>query len=306
MSNKDFEIISCSICNSSDYETISVKGQFSLPTHVVVCKQCGFSYLNPRWTKERYNQFYAHEYDTFFRPQVYKKESEESKFSSIKTIVSRLKTENVLPNNPQKILDIGSGMGYGLIYLKENIFSGAEYFAIESSLHCKEFLNSNGINVLTSDVDSDWDQNYEGAFDFIILRHVLEHFLSPIDVLKKISKVLKPDGIVYIAVPNAMKPKRPMLSYYFRVVHVSYFSKVSLLNAFLLSGLKPIKIKEGDSADPYELFCVCRPTTERHSVVCVKENYLAQKKIYIHNLLFEPYYSFKLFIWKLIRLFYKK
>lgn len=40
-------------------------------------------------------------------------------------------------------------------------------------------------------------------YDYIILGHVLEHVESPQLVLKKIKQWLKPDGLVFCAVPNA-------------------------------------------------------------------------------------------------------
>ena len=40
-------------------------------------------------------------------------------------------------------------------------------------------------------------------FDLIILNHTLEHLDDPSEVLKKIKLILKPEGIIYVDVPNA-------------------------------------------------------------------------------------------------------
>ncbi len=40
------------------------------------------------------------------------------------------------------------------------------------------------------------------AYDVIVMSHVLEHTLRPLDVVKGLVRMLKPDGILILAVPN--------------------------------------------------------------------------------------------------------
>lgn len=300
-----FEQINCLICKSTAFLRYSNRGQFGLPTHVVICKNCGFSYLNPRWTKERYNYFYTVEYDNFYRPEVKKSNYQYDKYTSIKTILKRLDSLGLKPENPTNILDIGAGMGDALIYLKENIYTSSNYYAIEPSKHCGENLKSNNINILSTDVDSDWQINNENKFDLIIMRHVLEHFLDPVSVLQKVSKVLKPTGVLFVAVPNAEKPTRPLTTHYFRTVHVSYFSELSLTNAFSLSNIESLVMKGGDEFDQYEVFSVAKKTTEIKSLKIISDEYLLQKRIFDKIKRTDFYYNFKRFVWKLLTLFKK-
>ena len=93
------------------------------------------------------------------------------------------------------------------------------------------------------------------------MRHVLEHFLDPGAVLSKVRKVLKPDGVLYVAVPNAKKPGWPLLASFFRVVHVSYFSGISLTSLLAQKGLKNIQIIEGDVHEKREIFAFCKKDT---------------------------------------------
>lgn len=300
-----FETVNCTICQSDSYLTYSTKGQFGLPTYVVICKKCGFSYLNPRWNKKRYDHFYTVEYDNYYRPEV-KTSYNYDQYSSIKAILKRLEKLNLKPSGPDNILDIGSGMGDSLKYLKENIFPEANYFAIEPSDFCIENLKKNGIEILSKDVDSNWQNGNENKYDFIIMRHVLEHFLDPISVLKKASAVLKPGGILFVAVPNAKKPTKRLKAHYFRVVHVSYFSPLSLSNAFALSGLNATIMKDGDEFDQYEIYAIVSKTSQKKEIAINSTECIIQEGAYNKIKRLDFYYDFKAFVWKILQSFRKK
>jgi hypothetical protein len=49
-----FETVTCNICGADDFDLLATEGQFGLPTHVGLCRQCGLGYLNPRWDKNSY------------------------------------------------------------------------------------------------------------------------------------------------------------------------------------------------------------------------------------------------------------
>ena len=56
---------------------------------------------------------------------------------------------------------------------------GNEYYIIEPSIEYKSRIEQKGIKFISNDIDSDWDKSFYGYFDFIIMRHVLEHFSRP-------------------------------------------------------------------------------------------------------------------------------
>jgi 2-polyprenyl-3-methyl-5-hydroxy-6-metoxy-1,4-benzoquinol methylase len=296
----DFEYTNCMVCGSDEYEKYSDKGQFNLDTHVVICKKCGFSYLNPRWTIDRYNLFYSKEYDKYYREETVSNPTAEIEFASVKTLLKRLEQFELTPSSPINILDIGSGMGHTLIYLKKNVFQKANYFAIEPSETCIQFLKVNGIEVVTNDVYSSWEQNNGKKFDVVIMRHVLEHFSTPIEILNKVKSVLKDNGLLYVAVPNSFKPTKPLKSHYFRVVHVSYFSPVSLRNIFNKSGLDTVALVPGDSHEQFEIFAFCR-TGEKKEIIVDKTQFTKQKAIYDEVGKKDFYYGFKAKVIKLLR-----
>jgi 2-polyprenyl-3-methyl-5-hydroxy-6-metoxy-1,4-benzoquinol methylase len=290
----EFENTACLVCNSDDYFPYSSTGQFGLPTHVVICKVCGFSYLNPRWTKKRYDHFYSKEYDSYYRPQVINKNYNYDPARSIKDIVARAEGIVDFTNPGLNVLDVGTGMGDSLIYLKQSVNTKANYYAIESSEVCLANLREHNINVLTSDVDSQWHLEHQNKFDVIIMRHVLEHFLDPRSVLQKVRHVLRPGGVLYIAVPDAKNAARPLLRRYFRVVHVSYFSRISLTNLLTQVGLKAIRMVEGDERERKEIFTFCE-VSEPGAIKTDPEEWLRQKKVYDFYKKYE--YLFRLRYW---------
>lgn len=254
--NTEFENTPCLVCGADEYETYSRKGQFGLPTHVVICRRCGFSYLNPRWTKSRYDHFYRVEYDRYYRPEVITQNDENYRYKPVQKILSRFE-ERGLQKKFGNVLDIGSGMGHALIYLKKNVNPDGAYNAIEPSEHCKTFLLQNGIGYLDNDVYGDWDAPGK-KYDLIIMRHVLEHFHDPLTVLQKAQHILSDDGLLYVAVPDAFHPTRPLRSHFFRIVHISYFSKISLNALLQKAGLKAEYMVEGDAHERNEIFAICR------------------------------------------------
>jgi 2-polyprenyl-3-methyl-5-hydroxy-6-metoxy-1,4-benzoquinol methylase len=64
----------------------------------------------------------------------------------------------------------------------------------------------------------------EKRFDNIILSHILEHLNDPIMVLKRIKKLLHPQGRLFIVVPNALSLHRQV------GVAMGLLNKVTTLN----------------------------------------------------------------------------
>jgi len=130
----EMEVVACPLCESVELQRICTKGQFGLPCNVAICPDDGMVMLAPRWSRQRYQQFYRDEYDTYYRPAVLTDESDESKFKNVKLIFSRLENLSLL-GNLKSALDIGAGMGWSLQWIKRNHPSIQDLAAIESSEH---------------------------------------------------------------------------------------------------------------------------------------------------------------------------
>ena len=260
--NSDFTDVPCLICGGFDTKSISHKGKFNLPTHVSICINDGLVYLNPRWTEKRYKQFYSEEYDQYHRPQILSPD-EKGKYNSGNQIWERLKNNQIKSFN--SILDIGAGMGWTLDFIRNQVNDCKSFAAIESSDYCaKHIKNTIGAEFLASDVETDWQQNYSKQFDLVIMRHVLEHFLNPIEVLKKVNYVLSSNGYIYIAVPNMMLPFGSLKDSWFRVVHTYYFSTTTLLRVAARANLEP-KIIQTHGNEIWGIFKKASPKYKEES-----------------------------------------
>ena len=197
-------ISNCPICNSSKtskafdaVDHFSTKETFPIND----CKSCGFRFTNNFPSEDSIGRYYdSPDYIShsdsktgfinrlyhFFRKQMLKK-----KVNLVsKQVVSRQK-DNI------HLLDIGSGTGYFLNAAKEK---GYTVTGIEKDNNAREYAVSN-FELDIKDEQSLWSIENE-SFDVITLWHVLEHMENLNEVVAKIKSILKPDGVVILALPN--------------------------------------------------------------------------------------------------------
>jgi 2-polyprenyl-3-methyl-5-hydroxy-6-metoxy-1,4-benzoquinol methylase len=80
-----------------------------------------------------------------------------------------------------------------------------------------------------------------GNYDLIILRHVLEHTHHPIALIKELSKLLAPEGILYIEVPNLNSGCASLFTTkwkgYYVPRHIFHYTKESLSEIICSAGM---------------------------------------------------------------------
>ena len=275
--------IDCIICNGNNEDAITLDDNYDHGLRMVLCKDCGLGYLSPRWSETKYAEFYKDKYDDDYRSEI--KEDQEFVAAITVPLIQRLDKLQMFPQKTEKILDVGCGAGNMLLSLK-NKFPKAELFGIEPSDNAVQVLEKRKINVISRDVNDDWSQKHSKSFDLIIMRHVLEHFLDPKAVLEKILKTLNDDGILYIGVPNNLKPVHHTRKKWFRVVHTYYFNRYSLRNLLELSGFEVLHIADEDGLVKGEVYAmVRRPIKELNPTIKItSEHYTIQKKVYIDKM----------------------
>lgn len=273
--DKKIEKVSCILCESNNYINIHDKGHFDISLNLVLCKKCGLGYLNPRWTKEEYLKYYQEEYDKQYRSEL--NILDKTTLQKKNIIYERFKNKGFLNESQNSILDIGSGSGENLIYFKEKNPETICY-AIEPSIVSQKILVNNDIQVISDDVDTNWQTNFENSFDVVIMRHVLEHFLNPLEVLQKVHHVLKDSGVLYLAVPNNLLENRN--EGWLRVAHTYYFNKFTLSSILNKAKFKITSLKTQDEFNSFEVYVFAKKNETDISLIFDKEVYKRQKNVF--------------------------
>lgn len=97
-----------------------------------------------------------------------------------------------------KLLDIGAGRGELLRVARQD---GWMAVGIETSPTFAQYAVSySGAEIISKPLE---DCGFEdNAFDAVVLGAVLEHLYNPAEVIKEITRILKPGGALFIDVPN--------------------------------------------------------------------------------------------------------
>ncbi len=97
-----------------------------------------------------------------------------------------------------RVLDVGCGRGWTLNALREQGFEvqGVE-LSEHAARHAREQLQ---LNVAVGPFEP--RQYADGTFDAIVIWHVLEHLRDAPSLLSELARILKPGGVIALAVPN--------------------------------------------------------------------------------------------------------
>lgn len=126
----------------------------------------------------------------------------------------------------KSILDIGSGRGWTLCYLKK-YFRYQKAVGIQISQNAYNFSKENlGLEVYNQDF---LELNFSEKFDIVTLWHVLEHLHEPDIYLDKISGSMDSGEILMIEVPNYSSWTRKLTGKYWLALdpkhHINFFTE---------------------------------------------------------------------------------
>lgn len=129
------------------------------------------------------------------------------------------------------ILDIGSGRGFTLYFLRKH-FGFAKTVGTQISKPAVNFSKDKlGLKIYAKDLL--WINFKKEKFDLVTIWHVLEHIHDPERYIKKIHRLLNKDGLLIIEVPNFNSWTRILtgpfwLGFDWRY-HLSFFTPPSLI-----------------------------------------------------------------------------
>ena len=140
------------------------------------------------------------------------------------------------------LLDLGAGIGAFASYLKN---SGWAVTALEPDAQARK--KAGDLHSIQLEESSRLFEMEKDRFDAITLWHVLEHVHSLHEYIDQLKKILKPGGILFIAVPNYISYDAAMYKEFWAAYdvprHLYHFSPIAMRKLLEQHGLQLRKIK---------------------------------------------------------------
>lgn len=254
MNNKDkLETISCILCRNDDAELLpffhfsSKWGDVELKK----CRVCGLIYQSPRLPEQALEEIYDEDYfeggefggkdkgRSYFNPR------EQRDLDAFYTGVLR-SIVNVKPP-PATLLEVGCAGGHFLLLAKEK---GYAVKGIEISKYASEQARSRyKLDVQTGTLEQCLVDT--SSIDIVYLKDILEHVRNPLEFLRACHRILTPDGLLVILIPNYINS--PLMRFY-----IMLWQRSSRLRNILWSGRGRYLLDK-----PFHLFEFIPQTAER-------------------------------------------
>ncbi|WP_254846460.1 class I SAM-dependent methyltransferase [Hymenobacter sp. CRA2] len=167
---------------------------------IVQCTNCSFLLTNPRPDAASIGRYYESE------DYVSHSDSNQGLINQVyqvaRTFTVRQKVSLVNKQAPRRgrLLDYGCGTGYFLAACQK---SGWQVSGLEPNETARKLAEHNTGQPINA---GDLSLFETASFDAITLWHVLEHVHDLNGTLKQLTRILKPDGVLVVAVPNAESP----------------------------------------------------------------------------------------------------
>lgn len=191
----------CSICERETEQEPFLTGgtdwEYGVPGtfNQVRCTECGLVRMHPMPSLEEVVTFYP---DSYHGYQEGGATSALTKFLIQKNLKAREAFYKSLIGNDGHILDVGSGEGSHFDTWTENTnwkISGFEFHEGAAALG-----RSRGRDIEHATIET-YDPKGK-TFDLIIMNHLLEHVIDPLDTVRRGFELLKPGGVIVGETPN--------------------------------------------------------------------------------------------------------
>jgi len=165
---------------------------------IIACEPCGFRHVVPLPSEARLGDVYRDEYYTLEKPLYLNEHEEDIEWWRL-CFRERLELfERHLDVLQRRVLEIGSGPG---TFLEVARWRGWEAIGIEPSRAAAAYARARDLDVIESFFTDELAQTLE-PFDVVHLSDVLEHVPDPASMLRRARRVLTPEGLIAVVVPN--------------------------------------------------------------------------------------------------------
>ena len=186
--NELVDVENCDLCRGNDF-TLAMDAS---PWKLLKCINCGLVFTSPRYSDSELARLYVDEYyeqaDHYFKQQI--NSPSDDQLQMARSIFRRL-----VKIKSARSLDVGCGGGRLVEAFSR---AGFESSGIEPSIQTVKQAKMAGRNISVQKLEELENQTYH----CVTAMHVLEHVASPLIMLKELHRILKPNGICIIEVPN--------------------------------------------------------------------------------------------------------
>ncbi|MGY2130758.1 class I SAM-dependent methyltransferase [Hymenobacter sp. HD11105] len=189
----------CPVCGKSEFRNKLVVEDKSVSKEsfaIVQCESCGFQFTNPRPGAADIGRYYESDEYVSHNSGAQGVINQAYKVARFFTMRRKVALLNKKAPRKGKILDYGCGTGHFLAACRSN---GWQVAGLEPNARAREEATRRVGQSIGAD---DLGGFSAESFDAITLWHVLEHVHELTGTLKQLIGLLKPDGVLIIAVPN--------------------------------------------------------------------------------------------------------
>ena len=184
-------------------------------TNVVICRHCGFVFTDPEVLGAEYLE--RDHYGCSSRYEATQCDDYKKMFSSRLRLIGDHAVVGAL-------LDVGAGKGE---FMLTAAMMGWEVDGVEPSADFCRYAKETHRLDIHHGVLGEVPEIDNRLYDAVTLNHVLEHVDDPHDLLKKAANRLKPEGVLFIEVPNCESSLLRLADIYFRFKGLKWSARLS-------------------------------------------------------------------------------
>lgn len=220
---------------------------------IVACADCGFVFNSYENADQRsFDEYYLSTSRTMNYYEMYAKETADSYFLHLLDAIRDYVTKD------SRILDIAGGYGELAQLLVRSGYQ--DVTVLELKPECAQAVRDAGIAAIEGNLLQ--LEKADGLYDMVICSHTLEHFIDVDTAILKMKELVKPDGYLYIEVPDMyMYGELDRAPYHFLTYeHVCHFSEVTIQNIAAQFGFQIAFLKKYVKCNDYPcLYAMLRP-----------------------------------------------
>lgn len=188
------ETVSCVQCGADDFEVVYRHPYSDLANGA--CRRCGLGYLSPRpeavETARLYDGYRQAYPDAFLA-------AKDGPFARAAAGRAGFLGRWLRPG--AHVMEVGCGYGH---FLRETRASGYRVAGLEPSRHQVRFAQDRlGLGSVERGTIDDLPQ--DGRLDLVAMFHVIEHLRDPQRALELLARAVRPGGLVWLDLPNALR-----------------------------------------------------------------------------------------------------